>query len=92
MTLWNRRSILMSLIAALPLIPANAVSAVQAPTPRLRFEIIRDARSGFRWRLQSANGRIVADSSESYKTKTACLAGIDLVQRGAARAPIVDLS
>jgi uncharacterized protein YegP (UPF0339 family) len=31
-----------------------------------RLEIYRDLRGGYRWRLVAPNGRIIADSSESY--------------------------
>jgi len=84
----NRRSFLFGLGAPLPFLAFSP--AAQTPSPRLRFEVIRDTRSGFRWRLKGANGRIIANSGEGYKTKAACLGGIDLVQRGAASATIED--
>ncbi len=34
----------------------------------------------WRWRLRAINGRIIADSGESYKNRDDCLAGIALVQ------------
>jgi uncharacterized protein YegP (UPF0339 family) len=87
----NRRSFV-GLGATLPLRFFATSPAAQAPSPRLRFEVFRDTRSGFRWRLKGANGRIIADSGEGYKTKAACLAGIVLVQRGAASATIEDVA
>ena len=45
------------------------------------YRMYRDARGEWRWRLVAANNRILADSGESYSSRQACLAGIDLVKR-----------
>jgi uncharacterized protein YegP (UPF0339 family) len=45
----------------------------------MRFEIYRSGLQ-FRWRLWSANYRIVADSGEAYVNKQDCLNGITLVK------------
>ena len=37
-----------------------------------RFEIHKDKKGEYRWRLFAKNGRIVADSGEGYVTKAAC--------------------
>jgi len=34
-----------------------------------RFEIYRDRRKEWRWRLKAANGRIIADSGEGYSRR-----------------------
>ena len=47
-------------------------------------------RGGFRWRLRAGNNQIVATSGEAYKTKAACLRGIEIVRTGAASAEFVD--
>lgn len=31
------------------------------------FEIYKDAKKEWRWRLKASNGKIIADSAESYK-------------------------
>ncbi|HUS46902.1 MAG TPA: DUF1508 domain-containing protein [Phycisphaerae bacterium] len=36
-----------------------------------RFEVYRDAKGEWRWRLRAGNGRIVADSGESYRKRRA---------------------
>ena len=36
---------------------------------RPTLTIYRDKAKGWRWRLRAKNGKIVADSSESYKTR-----------------------
>jgi uncharacterized protein YegP (UPF0339 family) len=46
---------------------------------RPRFELYKDRRGEFRWRLRAANGRVIADGAEGYKTKRACLRGVYLV-------------
>lgn len=38
------------------------------------FEIYRDTAMEWRWRLVASNGRIVADSGEGYKRKSAAVA------------------
>ena len=91
MTLPNRRTAVAAIAAAFSILIPSVGSPIQV-APQLRFEIIRDARSGLRWRLKGANGRIIAVSGEGYKTKAACRAGIDLIQRGAADASIDDLT
>ena len=56
-----------------------------------KFEIIRDKRGEFRFRLKAGNGEIIA-SSEGYKTKASALNGIDSVKKNATDAGVVDLS
>ena len=34
-----------------------------------KFQIYKDKKGEWRWRLVARNGRIVADSAEGYKTK-----------------------
>ena len=53
------------------------------------FEIYKDRKGEFRFRLKSGNGEIVA-TGESYKTKAAVKGGIEAVQRAAADAKVVD--
>lgn len=54
------------------------------------FEVFQDKGREYRWCLKAANGEVVADSAESYKTKAKCLAGIKVVQTGAPTATIDD--
>ena len=39
---------------------------------KAKFEIYKDKRGEWRWRLKAPNGRIMADSAEGYKTKDWC--------------------
>jgi len=89
----RRRAILLAAVGALALVPARtarAAGTVFAPVTGLRFEIYRDSKNNFRWKLKAANGRVVATSGEGYTSKAACRNGIDVVMQGAATATITD--
>jgi uncharacterized protein YegP (UPF0339 family) len=38
-----------------------------------KLEIYEDAKGEWRWRLKSANGRIIATSGEGYTRKSDCI-------------------
>jgi uncharacterized protein len=57
----------------------------------MHFEIWRDRKGEFRWRIVASNGRILA-SSEGYTSKSGCLNAIETVKRYAARAEVADRS
>lgn len=38
-------------------------------------QFYRDVQNDWRWRAMAANGRIIADSAEGYRTKRATVAG-----------------
>jgi uncharacterized protein len=54
-----------------------------------KFEIYKDARGEFRFRLKAANGEIIA-SSEGYKSKAAAKNGVESVRSNAPGATLVD--
>ena len=54
----------------------------------VRFECYKDAKGEYRWRMKAANNEIIADSSEGYTTKEACLNGIGLVKQYANNAKV----
>lgn len=81
---------LVSALAGLTLLP-KAGEAAQS-RPNLKFEVYRDSRDAFRWRLKAANGRIMATSSEGYTAKANCRSAIETIQRGAASAAVDDLT
>lgn len=56
----------------------------------LTFEIYADNKKEFRWRLKATNGNIIASSGQGYKAKADCKNGIDVIQKGAAAATVVD--
>ncbi len=53
-----------------------------------RFECYQDNKSEWRWRFVSGNGRIIAVTSEGYRSESDCLAGIRLLQTEGAKAPV----
>jgi len=44
-----------------------------------KFQVYKDIDGKFRFRLSARNGEIIADSSEGYETKDACLSSINVV-------------
>jgi len=58
----------------------------------LTFEIYKDRKEEFRWRLKAANGNIIATSGEGYNAKEDCKKGIEAIQKGAATAKVEDHS
>ena len=57
----------------------------------MRFELYRDHKAEWRWRLRATNGNVIADCGEGYSRREDCEHGIALV-KSAATAAIVDMS
>ena len=55
----------------------------------MAYYIYRDRAGEWRWYLQAANGRKIADSGEGYTNKADCQHGITLV-KGSAMVPVYD--
>ena len=53
-----------------------------------KFEIYTDKAGEFRFRLKARNGEIIA-TGEGYKTKAACLNGVESIRKNAPDAQIV---
>lgn len=53
------------------------------------FEIYKDKRGEFRWRLRADNNQIIA-SGEGYTSKAGCKNGIESVKKNAPKAKIED--
>lgn len=53
-----------------------------------RFELYRGKRREWRWRLRALNGRIIADSGESYRRRAGAEHGIELVRTLAPVVPV----
>ncbi len=54
-----------------------------------KFEIYKDKKGQFRWRLLANNNQVIA-SGEGYTSKAACKNGIELVRTNAPKAEIDD--
>ncbi len=57
-----------------------------------KFQIFKDAKGEFRWRLRAGNNEIIATSGEGYKAKADCQHGIELVKRDASAAPVDEIT
>lgn len=55
----------------------------------MSYTVYKDVAGQFRWRLNAANGKIVANSGEGYWNKADCLHAINLVKASSA-APVYD--
>lgn len=55
----------------------------------MKYVIYKDAANLYRWRFIATNGRIIADSAESYHAKSDCINGINIM-KGSANADVVD--
>jgi uncharacterized protein len=83
----TRRTLLVGL--ATTALCGSVASATQVKEA-LKFEIYKDAKGEFRWRITAGNNRIIADSGEGYKNKEDCRHGIELIKEGAKGAEVVD--
>jgi uncharacterized protein YegP (UPF0339 family) len=57
----------------------------------MRFEVQKDHKGEWRWRLRATNGNVIADSGEGYRHREDCERGIAIV-KSSAEAPMVDMS
>ncbi|MCX5997200.1 MAG: DUF1508 domain-containing protein [Chloroflexi bacterium] len=53
-----------------------------------KFELYKDRKGEFRWRLVASNGQAIASSGEGYTTKESAKAGIESVKKNAPTAAI----
>ncbi|HJZ94536.1 MAG TPA: DUF1508 domain-containing protein [Gemmataceae bacterium] len=85
---------LVALVAASALTIGGPVRgpAIAADEKGLTFELYKDAKEEFRWRLKAANGKVIAASSEGYKAKADCEHAIDLIKTGAATAKVTEVT
>ena len=55
-----------------------------------KFELYKDTKAEYRWRLVASNGQTIATSGEGYKAKESAKAGIESVKKNAPAAEIVE--
>jgi uncharacterized protein YegP (UPF0339 family) len=55
-----------------------------------KFEVYKDKKDQFRFRLVAANGQTIA-TSEGYKSKASCMNGIESVKKNAPKAKVVEV-
>jgi uncharacterized protein len=56
-----------------------------------KFQIYKDSKGEFRWRLVASNGQAIASGGEGYKSKDSAKAGIESVKKNAPTAEIVEV-
>jgi len=54
-----------------------------------KFEIFKGKAGDFRFRLKAANGKVICQG-QGYKTKNACLKGVESIKTNAAGAAVVE--
>ena len=54
-----------------------------------KFEVYKDNKGEYRFRLKATNGQIIA-TGEGYAAKASCLNGVESVRRNAPDAPVVE--
>ncbi len=55
-----------------------------------KFEVYKDGKGEYRWRLRTGNGQVIATSGEGYTRRANALGGIQAVQRDAPAAAVED--
>ena len=71
---------------------AQSPKEKQKKEKTMTFEVYKDSKGEFRWRLKATNGETIATSGEGYKAKADCTHGIDLIKEGASKATTDDKS
>lgn len=70
-----------------PVEDQTAATVVEQKNPK--FEMYKDKKGEFRFRLKATNGQIIA-TSEGYTTAANCQKGIESVKKNAADATVVE--
>ncbi len=55
-----------------------------------KFEVYKDGKSEYRWRLRASNGQVIATGGEGYASKANAIRGIESVQKNAPAAAVVE--
>jgi uncharacterized protein YegP (UPF0339 family) len=55
-----------------------------------KFEVYEDSAKLFRWRIRASNGQIVAAANKGYKAKGECEKVVEQIQKGVAKAEVVE--
>lgn len=55
----------------------------------MKFEVYKDKRKEWRWRLRASNGKILAVSSEGYSKRTHALEMMRVIQENSPKAKVV---
>ena len=55
------------------------------------FEVYKDPKGEYRWRLRVTNGQVIANGGEGYTTKASALEGIESVKKNSVGAEVKEL-
>ena len=55
-----------------------------------KFEVYKDKKGDFRFRLVASNGQVIA-TSQGYKSKASCMKGIESVRKNAPKTGVVEV-
>jgi uncharacterized protein YegP (UPF0339 family) len=55
-----------------------------------KFEIYKNKKGEFRFRLKAANGQVIA-TGEGYSSRAGCMNGIESIRKNAPKAKVVDV-
>ncbi len=69
-----------------------AVGSSAEAAAGMTFEVYKDAKEEFRWRLKATNGQIIATGGQGYSAKADCKHAIESIQKGAASAKVEDMT
>ncbi len=69
--------------------PAKGKPTKNKPTKTGKFEVYKDKAGEYRFRLKAPNGEIIA-VGEGYKTKRACMNGIQSIKKNVLELKIVE--
>jgi uncharacterized protein YegP (UPF0339 family) len=71
----------------------HGVKSIQeGAADKLTFEVYEDNAKENRWRAKASNGQVVAASASSYKTKADCDKAVETIKKGAAKAPVEEVT
>ena len=70
----------------------HGIELIKAGTAKsgLKVETSENAKKEYAWHLKGKNGKIIADSGETYKDKADAMHAIKLIEDGAADAKVVE--
>jgi uncharacterized protein YegP (UPF0339 family) len=69
---------------------SSAIAADEANAPSV--QIYLDKGGDFRWRMVSAEKKVIAESSLDYSDKQLCIKDLEYVQKNIGAAKVVDVS
>ena len=89
---WMSGLLAMVLACGLALGMVDSAASKTVPAGDLSFEVFKDSKKDFRWKLKAANGKVMAVSEEGYSSKSSCKSAIEWIKNHAAKAEIEDLT